>query len=57
MPLATYDDAMREFAANVGRDHPDRAWILTDYDVWIRNPFYNGPPNPRHPEDDCHDED
>jgi len=48
--LATPADACREYAANVGADHPDRAWILTDYDTWERNPFYNGPAVP-HPED------
>jgi hypothetical protein len=48
--LATPADAMREYAENVGREHKDRAWILTDYDVWVRNPFYTGPDQP-HPED------
>lgn len=54
-PLATPQDAMREYAANVGRESPDRAWILTNYDVWERNPFYHGPAV-RHPEDDQDDE-
>ena len=27
-----------------------RAWILSDRDVWYRNPYYTGPPQ-RHPED------
>ena len=48
--LATPADACREYAANVGADHPDRAWILTDFDTWERNPFYHGPAVP-HPED------
>jgi len=50
--IATPDEAMREFAQNVGGDdsYKDRAWILTDYDVWVRNPHYSGPPQ-RHPED------
>ena len=26
-------------------------WILTDYDVWERNPYYHGPEQ-QHPEDD-----
>lgn len=42
--LATPADAMREYAVNVGREHPDWAWVLTDYDVWVRNPHYVGPP-------------
>jgi hypothetical protein len=49
--LATPDDAMREYAQNAGMDHPERAWILTPFDVWKPNPFYSGPPVP-HPEDE-----
>ena len=29
---------------------PDREWLLTDQDVWVRNPHYVGVPG-RHPED------
>lgn len=29
----------------------DHAWILSDRDVWYRNPHYAGPPVP-HPDDD-----
>lgn len=47
--LATPMDAIREFARNYGSEHPDKAWVLTDFDVWERNPFYHGPPVP-HPE-------
>ena len=52
MTIATYDDAMKEFAYNVGDypQHVNRQWILTDYDVWVRNPHYVGPEQ-RHPED------
>jgi hypothetical protein len=58
MPLATEADAMREFAENVGdSEHwKCRQWILTDYDVWVRNPHYSGPPQ-RHPEVDDYPED
>jgi len=49
--LATEDDACREYACNVGRERPEQAWILTDYDTWQANPFYAGPAV-RHPEDD-----
>lgn len=45
------DEAVKEWARNVGRDNLDRQWLLTDYDTWERNPFYSGPPQ-RHPEDD-----
>ena len=47
--LATESEAMREYAWNVGAERPDRAWILTNYDVWVANPHYVGPIVP-HPE-------
>jgi hypothetical protein len=49
--LATVDDAMREYAWTVGQypRHLKSQWILTDYDVWVRNPHYTGPSQP-HPE-------
>ena len=40
----------REAARELGAAHPERAWILTDRDVWHANPFYKGPAVP-HPED------
>ncbi|CAM2927767.1 MULTISPECIES: hypothetical protein [Acetobacteraceae] len=43
--------ADREYARNVGHDNPERAYILSDRDVWYRNPAYTGPELP-HPEDD-----
>jgi hypothetical protein len=49
--LATPAEADREYADNVGRMRPDVAWILSDRDVWYRNPCYSGPPVP-HPEDE-----
>lgn len=48
---ATPADAIRQWANVVGAEYPDRAWILSDYDVWVENPFYKGPPQP-HPEED-----
>jgi hypothetical protein len=52
--VATPADAMREFAYNVGDydRYKDRQWILTDYDVWVQNPHYRGPPQ-LHPELAC----
>jgi hypothetical protein len=49
--MATPAEADREWVVNVGRDRPDQAWILSDRDVWHRNPAYSGPPVP-HPEED-----
>jgi hypothetical protein len=43
--------AVSEGAREVGRMNPDRAWILTPFDSWEKNPFYVGPPV-KHPEDD-----
>lgn len=44
----------RAAASEIGAEHPERAWVLTDRDVWYANPYYSGPPV-RHPEDDCYD--
>lgn len=38
-----------EYAQEVGREHSDAAWILSDRDVWYKNPFYSGP-EVQHPE-------
>ena len=57
--MATEAEADAEFAQNVGREFPQQAWILSNRDVWYRNPFYTGPAVP-HPEDDeyyMHDQD
>jgi hypothetical protein len=53
----SYDDdrpsSMAEWdafeARLAGEQHPDRAWILSDRDVWYPNPYYHGPKQP-HPE-------
>ena len=42
-------------AAQIGSEDRDRAWILSDRDVWYANPYYNGP-KVRHPEDDDYEE-
>jgi hypothetical protein len=55
MMLATIAEADAEWARNVGIERPEQAWILSDRDVWYRNPAYSGPPV-RHP-DDWHDDD
>ena len=49
--LATHSDAMREYTWNVGAENPNQAWILTNYDVWMKNPYYHGPAV-QHPEDE-----
>lgn len=40
---ATYSEAMAEYASNAGMSRPERAWILTPWDVWMPNPHYSGP--------------
>lgn len=53
--FATNNDALAEFARNVGRECPHLAWLLHDSDTWVANPFYVGEPVP-HPESDFEDE-
>lgn len=48
--------ADRQYAEAKGSERRDQQWILSDRDVWYRNPFYKGPPQP-HPEDDESDYD
>lgn len=52
---ATLAEGDRQFAEAVGAQRQEQAWILSDRDVWYRNPFYRGPAVP-HPEED-HDYD
>jgi hypothetical protein len=49
--VATDAEAMAEMAWNMGAERSDRAWLLDDRDVWVRNPHYVGPAVP-HPEAD-----
>lgn len=53
--LATEAEACREFARNIGEEFPERAWLLTSFDTWERNPAYTGPAVP-HPEADYCDD-
>lgn len=39
---ATKSEACIEYARNVGAEHPEREFIITDYDTVERNPFYTG---------------
>jgi hypothetical protein len=48
---ATQAEADREYVRNVGAEDTERCWILSDRDVWYRNPFYRGEDQP-HPEDE-----
>ena len=48
--VATESEADREYVRNFGADNPNRAWILSDRDVWYANPFYAGPAIP-HPDE------
>lgn len=54
--MSTIAEADAHYALEVGRENADRAWILSDRDVWYPNPFYRGPPV-THPEcDELEDE-
>jgi hypothetical protein len=48
--MSFMQEAVRQWVWVVGANHPDQAWILSDYDSWERNPHYVGPEQP-HPED------
>lgn len=52
---ATEAEADAEYVFNVGADYPERAWILSNRDVWYRNPAYVGPAVP-HPEDEPYED-
>ena len=57
--MSFQEEAVSEWVWAYGSEHPDRAWILSDYDTWHKNPFYQGAER-RHPEDygfDDEDED
>ena len=47
---ATVNDAISEYAWNAGQEFTDQAWLVTSYDTIVRNPHYQGPPQP-HPDD------
>ena len=48
--VASEAESDRAFAV---ADAPaDQAWVLSDRDVWYKNPAYRGPAQP-HPEDYC----
>lgn len=44
--------ALHQFGCVYGAERPERAWILTPFDTWEANPYYQGPPV-RHPEEDA----
>jgi hypothetical protein len=46
-----YVEAHNEMVQLFGAEKPDQEWILTDFDVWAKNPYYTGKPGP-HPEDE-----
>lgn len=50
---ATIGEADRHYATAIGSENPERAWILSDRDVWYANPYYHGPAV-SHPEDYTH---
>lgn len=50
-PINPIREAVREWTWIVGQENPNQPWILSDWDTWEPNPFYQGPPAP-HPEID-----
>ena len=54
LPPATTGEAISEWARNCGSD-PHRIgeqWLLTDYDIFVRNPHYTGSAQPHPDEED-----
>jgi|6_EtaG_2_1085325.scaffolds.fasta_scaffold07672_3 hypothetical protein len=51
---ATDTDWDRADARQRGSENINQAWVLTDRDVWHKNPFYTGRAVP-HPEDPSND--
>jgi hypothetical protein len=47
-------EALHQYASAHGAERPQCAWILSPFDTWERNPYYNGP-EVAHPEDSCWD--
>lgn len=41
----------QEDARDRGYHRQDQQWILSDRDVWYRNPYYHGPEQ-KHPEEE-----
>jgi len=54
---ASNNDALREFAFNVGAEHGNIGyqWLLHDSDTWVKNPHYTGPEQ-MHPDDYTYDQ-
>jgi hypothetical protein len=42
----TFSELIHDYARGVGDQHPDRCWLTTPYDTFVRNPFYAGPEQP-----------
>lgn len=49
-------EAHKEMVQQFGQEQPAFEWILTDFDVWEKNPYFTGVPSGRHPEDDYSEE-
>ena len=50
MVLATFQEALYEWADNAGMDRPNEEYLCHPNDIWMKNPHYTGKPG-RHPED------
>ena len=45
-------EAIEEQRQIFGMENPDKQWILSSWDTWEKNPFYQGEEQ-QHPEDDA----
>jgi hypothetical protein len=53
--MSYLQEAVAEYARQHGAVETERAWILSPFDTWERNPSYRGPAVP-HPEDDHYED-
>lgn len=44
--------AVHQYAGVYGAENRDRPWILSPFDTWEPNPYYQGPPA-KHPEEEA----
>jgi hypothetical protein len=45
-----YQHAVHQAIVDAVDKGDESPWLLTNYDTWVANPNYKGPPNPPHPE-------
>ena len=44
------EEGHKDWIQSFGEQSPHKEWILSDWDVWERNPYFTGTPTQGHPE-------